>query len=87
MGARTPTCIGASAVEPALHGARQAKLQEHAAGSRTGCRPRDFACQLYLDSLLPAVPTTAGWQLSQGMAADGPTGPMAIAMLRTVQSP
>lgn len=87
MGAHTPMCIGASAMEPALHGARQAKLQEHAAGSWTGCRPRDFACQLYLDSLLPAVPTTAGWQLSQRMAADGPTGPVATAVLRTIQSP
>lgn len=67
--------------------ARQGKLQEHSR-SPTGCSPRDLAWQLYLDSLLAAVPSAAGWQLSQGMAAHGPAGPVAAAVLRTTaQSP
>lgn len=45
------------------------------AATRTRCGPGDFACQLYLDWLLPAVPTAAGRPLSRGMAAHGPAGP------------
>lgn len=50
-------------------------------------QPRDLPCQLYLDSLLPAVPATAGWQLPQARAAHGPAGPVAAAALRTAPSP
>lgn len=85
MGAGTPW---AAVPRSQARTAQQAELQERAAGSWAGCSLRDLPCQLYLDSLLPAVPAPAGWQLPRGMAADGPAGPVATAVLgTTVQSP
>lgn len=60
----THVCICASPIEPALHSAQRANFQEELTS----------ACQLYLESLPPAVNTTAAWQLPEGTAAHTPAG-------------